>query len=81
VKFDVGGRRSCSTQDDHSPIQHVEFSLDGQRWRACPQDGVADSKDEHYELVIGGEIGERGVIIRASTHEQRRDGPRSARAT
>jgi hypothetical protein len=31
-----------------------------------PKDGVADSKLEHYELVIDGEVGERGVIIRAS---------------
>ena len=68
VKFDVGRTTIVfDAKDDHSPIQHVEFSIDGQRWRALfPKDGVADSKSEHYELVIDGEIGERGVIIRAS---------------
>src|SRR5205823_15015183 len=54
-------------KDDHSPIQKVEFSLDGQRWRGVfPKDGVADSKDEYYELAIDGDPGERGLILRAS---------------
>ena len=59
VTFDVN--------DDHSPIQRVEFSQDGQRWRGVfPVDGIADSREEHYELVIDGAIGERGVTLRAS---------------
>jgi len=54
-------------KDDHSPIQRVEFSQDGQRWRGVfPKDGIADSKDERYELVIDGELTERGLILRAS---------------
>jgi hypothetical protein len=54
-------------KDDHSPVQRVEFSLDGQRWRALfPKDGVADSRLEQYELVLDGELSDRGVIIRAS---------------
>ncbi len=68
VKFE-GGRTTVvfDAKDDHSPIQKVEFSLDGQRWRAVfPKDGVADSKEEHYELVLDGELGERGMILRAS---------------
>jgi sugar lactone lactonase YvrE len=68
VKFE-GGRTTVvfDANDDHSPIQRVEFSLDGQRWRALfPKDGVADSKSEHYELVIDGELSERGLILRAS---------------
>ena len=31
-----------------------------------PKDGVADSKDEHYELVVDGELGELGLALRAS---------------
>jgi hypothetical protein len=31
-----------------------------------PKDGIADSKTEHYELTLDGEIGENGVTIRAS---------------
>ena len=59
VSFDV--------KDDHSPVQKVEFSQDGQRWRGVfPVDGIADSREEHYELAIDGELGERGVTLRAS---------------
>jgi sugar lactone lactonase YvrE len=59
VSFDV--------KDDHSPIQRVEFSQDGQRWRGVfPVDGIADSRDEHYELAVDGELGERGLTLRAS---------------
>ena len=68
VKFE-GGRTTVvfDANDDHSPIQRVEFSLDGQRWHALfPKDGVADSKSEHYELVIDGELSERGLVLRAS---------------
>src|SRR5262249_43812438 len=47
--------------DDHSPIQRVEYSQDGLRWRSVfPVDGIADSRQEHYELSIDGELSERG---------------------
>ncbi len=59
IPFDV--------KDDHSPIQRVEFSQDGQRWRGVfPVDGIADSRDEHYELAVEGELTERGLTLRAS---------------
>lgn len=64
-----GGRTivAFDVKDDHSPISRVEFSLDGQRWRGVfPKDGIADSKEEHYELPIEGELSERGLILRAS---------------
>src|SRR5262249_21999253 len=54
-------------KDDHSPILRVEFSQDGQRWRGVfPVDGIADSREEHYELAVDGELGERGLTLRAS---------------
>jgi hypothetical protein len=54
-------------KDDHSPIQRVEFSDDGRRWRAVfPKDGMADSRDERYELTIDGELPDRGLTLRAS---------------
>jgi hypothetical protein len=58
----------ASTKDDYSPVQRAEFSQDGgQRWLGVfPKDGIADSKDEHYELVIDGELGERGLTLRAN---------------
>jgi len=58
ITFDV--------KDDHSPIQRVEFSQDGQRWRGVfPVDGIADSRDEHYDLAVEGELGDRGLTLRA----------------
>jgi len=58
---------SFDVKDDHSPIQRVEFSQDGQRWRGVfPVDGIADSRNEHYELAVDGELGERGVTVRAT---------------
>jgi len=59
VSFDV--------KDDHSPVSRVEFSQDGLRWRGLfPVDGIADSREEHYELPIEGELGERGLTLRAT---------------
>jgi hypothetical protein len=68
VKFDSGRTTVVfDATDDHSPIQRVEFSLDGQRWNAVfPKDGVADSRTEHYELAIDGELTDRGLTLRAS---------------
>jgi sugar lactone lactonase YvrE len=53
--------------DDHSPVQRVEYSQDGQHWRSVfPVDGIADSKSERYELAIEGDLGDRGLTLRAS---------------
>jgi hypothetical protein len=65
----VSGRTliSFDVKDDHSPVQRVEFSSDGQRWRGVfPVDGIADSREEHFELPIDGELGEKGLTLRAS---------------
>jgi hypothetical protein len=55
-------------KDADSPVSRVEYSRDGGvRWTAVfPTDGIADSKTEHYEVALEGEIGETGVTIRAS---------------
>jgi sugar lactone lactonase YvrE len=54
-------------KDDHSPVKLVEFSDDGQRWRGVfPMDGIADSRAEHYELPIEGEMDPRGITLRAT---------------
>jgi len=68
VKVDAGRTTiTFDVKDDHSPISRVEYSTDGQRWRGVfPKDGVADSKAEHYELVVDGELGELGLALRAS---------------
>jgi sugar lactone lactonase YvrE len=59
ITFDV--------RDENSAVQKVEYSLDGDRWRAIyPKDGIADSRFEQYELTLEGEAGSRGVVIRAT---------------
>jgi len=59
VTFDV--------TDDHSPVQRVEYSLDGLDWRPVfPADGIADSRQEHYEVTLDGAIGPHGLSLRAS---------------
>jgi hypothetical protein len=64
-----GGRTRVAFKvaDDHSPIQRVEYSQDGQRWRGVfPTDGIADSRTETYELVLEGTVGPRGLTVRAT---------------
>lgn len=54
-------------RDDHSPIQRVECSEDGQQWRAAfPSDGIADSRAERYEVTLDRAIGPRGLTLRAT---------------
>jgi SMP-30/Gluconolactonase/LRE-like region len=58
---------SVDVVDDHSPIQKVEWSDDGLTWRPTfPLDGIADSKSERYEVTVQGQIGARGLAIRAT---------------
>src|SRR5262249_43856777 len=65
----VSGRTiiTFDVKDDHSPIRGVEVSDDSPRWRGVfPVDGIADSREEHYELPIDGELADRGLTLRAS---------------
>jgi hypothetical protein len=65
----AGARTSITfdVSDADSSVARVEYSRDGGlRWTAIfPVDGIADSKTEHYELVVDGPIGESGITIRA----------------
>jgi hypothetical protein len=48
-------------------VQKAEYSLDGDRWLTIyPKDGIADSRSESFELVLEGDAGPRGVIVRAT---------------
>lgn len=52
--------------DDHSPVQKVEYSLEGDRWRVIyPLDGIADSRSEEFEIEIG-DNSARSLTIRAT---------------
>jgi hypothetical protein len=54
-------------RDDNSNVQKTEYSLDGDRWQAIyPKDGIPDSRVEQFELVLEGDLGSHGVIIRAT---------------
>jgi sugar lactone lactonase YvrE len=64
-----GGRTRVSFEvnDDQSPLQRVECSEDGQAWRPVfPRDGIADSKEERYEVTLERPLGPRGLSIRAT---------------
>jgi sugar lactone lactonase YvrE len=64
-----GGRTiiAFEVRDEHSAVQKVEYSLDGDRWRPIyPKDGISDSRLEQFELVLDGDAGSRGVVIRAT---------------
>jgi len=51
--------------DDASPVGKVEYSIDAQRWiRLTPADGIADSRDETYQLKRSAVEG-KFVIVRA----------------
>jgi sugar lactone lactonase YvrE len=55
-----------TVRDDHSPVQRVEYSLDGDRWRVIyPLDGIPDSRAEEFEIDLGENVG-RTVTIRAT---------------
>ena len=53
--------------DAHSPVQHVEYSLDANAWQALyPMDGISDSRTERFEIVLEPDVTAERVIIRAS---------------
>lgn len=55
-----------TVRDDHSPVQRVEYSLEGERWRVVyPADGIPDSRVEEFEIDLGEAAG-RAVTIRAT---------------
>jgi hypothetical protein len=57
---------SFTVTDDFSSVQRVEYSLDGDRWRAIyPKDGIADSPSEAFEVSVEADTAERAVILRA----------------
>lgn len=64
----ANGRTTVSFEvtDAHSTILRVECSQDGTTWRTVfPVDGMADSRSERYQVTVNGELGPRGLSIRA----------------
>ncbi len=66
VRTGTQTRIQFEVRDTQSPIETVEYSLDGGRWQPVyPVDGVGDSKSQRYELVIDGDATGR-VVIKAA---------------
>jgi hypothetical protein len=54
-------------RDAHSPIQRLEYSVDGGRWLvAFPIDGMSDARTEQFELNLTGAKPGHIVALRAS---------------
>ena len=63
-----GGRATVAftVTDAHSPIRHVGYSLDAERWQVLyPTDGIPDSKIEHFEVTIAA-VAADNLVIRAT---------------
>jgi hypothetical protein len=61
-----GSKLRFTVIDEHSPVQKVEYSLEGDRWRVVyPLDGIADSRSEEFEIDLGDNIN-RSVTVRAT---------------
>ena len=63
-----------TVQDTQTAIQRVEYASAGDRWRqAYPMDGLLDSREERFELVLGAGAKSPSWCARR-TARQRRDG-------
>ncbi len=61
--------RLRATARDDSPIRKLELSIDAGRWEEVrPKDGISDSREEQYEIVLPPQPapGPRIVILRAT---------------
>ncbi len=51
--------------DALSPIRHVEYSVDAEQWQVVyPMDGIPDSREERFEIVVAPEAA-ADVVVRA----------------
>ncbi|MEO8481768.1 MAG: hypothetical protein ABI634_06120 [Acidobacteriota bacterium] len=54
-------------RDARNPIQKVEYSKDGGAWQLVyPVDGLADSADERYDIVVASDREASQIVIRAT---------------
>ncbi len=58
-------------RDARSPIQKVEYSVDGGPWQLVyPVDGLADAPEERYEIPLAADADVRRVVVRATDRLQ-----------
>ena len=56
-----------TVKDLDSAVQRVEYSLDADRWRPIyPEDGIADSRVEEFELTLDADTVDKPIILRAA---------------
>jgi hypothetical protein len=67
VRQGAQSRLAIRVTDGRSPIQKVEFSVDGGAWQLLyPLDGLADAPEERYELPLAAGTAASRVVIRAT---------------
>jgi sugar lactone lactonase YvrE len=63
----TGTRVAIRVTDAHSGVNRVDYSLGGQNWQALrPVDGLADSREEQFELTLPSAGDAARLVIRAS---------------
>jgi hypothetical protein len=63
----TGLRVEIRVMDGHSGVQRVEYAIGGQPWQVLrPMDGLADSRDERFELTLPAADAAPRVVIRAT---------------
>ena len=68
-----------TVQDSQTAIQKVEYASAGDRWRqAYPIDGLLDSREERFELVLG--AGAKSPVVVRATDASATSRPRSCAA-
>jgi hypothetical protein len=67
VRQGAQSRLAIRVTDGRSPIQKVEFSVDGGAWQLLyPLDGLADAPEERYELPLAAGTAASRVVVRAT---------------
>jgi sugar lactone lactonase YvrE len=57
----------AEVRDTDSPLTRVEYSLDGQTWRAAfPLDGILDGREETFEMRLDDDAIGRTLVVRAA---------------
>jgi hypothetical protein len=63
----TGVRVAIRVRDAHSGVHRVDYSLGGQSWQALrPLDGLADSREEQFEVTLPSAADATRLVIRAS---------------
>ncbi len=71
TRQDAVTRLAVRVRDAQSPIQKMEYSVEGGAWQLVyPVDGLADSPDERYEIVLPAGVDPARVVLRATDQLQ-----------